>query len=68
MEFNLETAKKIWSDLGDIPVDEDDNLDVDFHIKECGTTFEKGTDVTEIWHWFEDTFNISVAKDLMNLE
>ncbi len=68
MEFTLEIAKKLWDQLGDIPVDEDDNLDEDFIIANgSDTVFEKGTDKFEVWHWFEDTFDISVAKDLMFL-
>lgn len=27
--------------------------------------FEDGTFREDIWHWFEETFNISVAVDLM---
>ena len=61
MKFDLETAKKLWAQLGDIPVTEDD----DFVIEEDGTVFEKGTDKFEVWHWFEETFDVSVATDLM---
>ena len=68
MKFDLNTAKKLWSELGDIPVTEDDDLDEDFIIKESNTVFEKGTDKFEVWGWFEETFNISVAKDLMGLD
>ena len=53
---------KLWGMLGDVCVNEDDEIDEDF------LHFEKGTDKFEIWHWFEETFNISVAKDLMFLE
>src|SRR3989344_4987293 len=58
---NLETAKALWSILGDVPVNEDDELDDNFLL------FEKGSDKFEVWHWFEDKFDISVAKDLMNI-
>ncbi len=68
MKANLNTAKKLWSDLGDIPVDENDNLDDNFNIEGFDTVFTKGTDKFEVWHWFEETFNISVAKDLMGLK
>ena len=61
--YILEVAESLWSALGDIPVNEDDELDEDFI--NCFNTFEKGTDKTEVWHWFESTFNLSVAKDLM---
>ena len=26
-----------------------------------------GTHREDIWHWFEETFNVSVAEDLMGL-
>jgi hypothetical protein len=29
--------------------------------------FEIGTPNTEIWLWIEEEFDVSVAKDLMNL-
>jgi hypothetical protein len=54
--------KALWNLLGDKPTDEDGNL------WEWFLDFEIGTDREEIWHWFEETFNISVAEDLMNLK
>jgi len=62
-----EVARTLWDELGDIPVNEDDELEVDF-ITHNGTRFEKGIDKFEVWHWFEDVFDISVAKDLMYLD
>lgn len=72
-------AKKLWVEFGDIPVDETGELlDETWTIEnglapsESGrcstTTFEKGTDREYVWYWFEETFNISVATDLMCLE
>ena len=58
----LEKAKELWEELGDIPVNDQEEIDESF------LDFEIGTDMYEIWHWFEETFNVSVAKDLMNLE
>jgi hypothetical protein len=63
----IEVAKKLWKELGDIPVNEDNDLDADF-VTHNGTIFEVGTDKFEVWNWFEDNFNISVAKDLMMLD
>jgi len=57
----MEKAKKLWEELGDIPIDENESIDVAWHI------FPKGTDRVEIWQWFEKEFNLSVAKDLMCL-
>jgi len=58
----LDVAKYLWRILGDIPTDEngvDGNIDEDF------IHFEKGEPVYDIWHWFQETFNISVVEDLM---
>jgi len=56
---NIEKAKKLWEELGDIHVN--DNLE----IEKAFLHFEMGTDCTDIWHWFEDEFDLSVAEDLM---
>ena len=55
-------AKRLWEQLGEIPVNKDDE------IEKCFLHFKEGTEKTEIWHWFEDKFDLSVAKDLMHLE
>lgn len=58
----LECAKCLWSALGNTPVNDDSEIEVAF------LHFESGTDCHDIWHWFEDEFNVSVATDLMNLK
>ena len=68
MKKDLALAKELWERLGDIPTNEEEELDEDFGIPELGMGFETGVDMYEVWHWFEETFNISVAKDLMNLD
>ena len=50
---------KLWEELGDISIDKDECIEQKFH------SFEIGTERSEIWYWFEETFQISVAKDLM---
>ena len=55
-------AERFWERLGNIPVNEEDELDEPF------LSFKKGTDKFEVWHWFEETFDVSVAKDLMGLQ
>ena len=52
-------AKHLWEKLGDIPTDEDDCIEEPWHI------FPVGEDRYAIWHWFESTFDLSVAEDLM---
>ena len=61
--FQLHHIRELWQQLGDIPLEyNSDNIDVEWHH------FPKGTNRFDIWHWFEDTFNISVAIDLMGFE
>ena len=59
-ETNLEAAKRLWEELGDIPLEENSD-----NIVEPFLHFEAGEDRFEIWSWFEETFDVSVAKDLM---
>ena len=56
---NLERAKRYWAKLGEVPVNEDGEIEEPF------MHFIEGTDREEIWGWFEETFKVSVAKDLM---
>jgi len=57
----METIKEIWNELGNVPVNIDDEIEEDFYIKDKEITFEKGTDKFEIWHWIEDTYNIRIV-------
>jgi hypothetical protein len=52
----LKECDELWENLGDVPVNESEEIEEDF------LHFEKGTDVYEIWHWFEETYNISVGR------
>jgi len=38
----------LWGKLGDVPIDENEDIEVDFHI------WEKGTDRMELWRWFDN--------------
>lgn len=49
--------KLLWQKLGDVPVNDDGELEEKF------LHFEEGTDREEIWSWFEETFNISVGAE-----
>ncbi len=62
VEKTVTEAKRLWAELGDIPINEDEEIDIDWHI------FSKGTDRQEIWHWFENEFDLSVADDLMGMK
>ena len=56
-------VKDLWQCLGDVSFDP---------VSECITqpwgSFKKGTHREEIWHWFEETFNVSVGRDLIGHE
>ncbi|MBE0420151.1 hypothetical protein EI165_08440 [Pseudoalteromonas nigrifaciens] len=57
-------AKDLWAQLSDIPTDADGvdgGLDASFYH------FPKGTQVYEVWAWFEVEFGISIQSDLMCL-
>ncbi len=55
--MKYEKLLKLWKQLGNIPVTNDDEIDMPF------LHFDKGTDKMTIWHWFEEQNpNFSVGK------
>ena len=56
---NMKEARKLWNDLGNIPVNKNEEIDESF------LHFSIGTSIYEIWHWFEDECNLSVHDDLI---
>lgn len=54
MDLGDEDIEKLWKDFGDIPINDDDEIDVDFHF------WEKGTDKMEIWHWFDENHSTGI--------
>lgn len=57
-----EYIKDLWLEFGDIPMNPKTEC-----IEEEWNGFTTGTHREEIWKWFEGTYGISVAKDLMGL-
>ncbi len=55
-----EVAQALWDNLENVCVDKGENIDQDW------LTFEKGCETSEIWHWIEEAFDVSVAN-LMGL-
>lgn len=51
------TVEELWETLEDVPMDIYTEC-----IDEPWLHFPKGTHREDIWHWFEDTFKISVAE------
>ena len=50
------TVEELWKQLGDIPVNEDGEIEANY------LRFSVGTDREDIWDWFEDFFGISVTS------
>lgn len=55
----MEDIKDVWDEFGDVPMNPDTE-----RIEVAWREFPAGTHREEIWHWFEETFHISV-HDLM---
>lgn len=51
-------VQSLWAELNNVPVSDDGFIDEAFR------GFPKGTDLHDIWHWIEKTFDVSV-HDLM---
>ena len=59
--YIMDSIRMLWKDFGDVPIDPvTECIEVAWH------GFAPGTHREVIWKWFEDTFQISVAEDLMN--
>jgi len=63
LSFWKETyIRKLWEEFGNTPINPDtEEIEIEWN------GFSAGTHREDIWHWFEETFNISVAEDLMGL-
>lgn len=46
-KYTDEDLEKLWEEFGNIPIDENDNIDQDFYM------WRKGTYKFDIWHWFD---------------
>ena len=50
-----EALEKMWDELEDVPVDENECIDIDWH------GWSKGTHREEIWHWFDERHSKGVG-------
>lgn len=48
--------KKLWEELGDIPVNDMGEIEKPF------LHFEEGSDREDIWTWFEEKFNVTLGE------
>ena len=60
---DMDLVKELWKDFGDVPVEYPEDRPA--YIDEDWGLFNKGTQVMDIWKWFEEAFCLSVAEDLM---
>lgn len=51
--------EKLWDELEDVPIDENECIDIDWR------NWSKGTHREEIWHWFDEQHSKGVGW-LMN--
>lgn len=57
---DISAVKDLWDEFGDVPMDPETEC-----IESPWRKFPSGTHREVIWHWFEDTFHVSVAEDLL---
>jgi len=58
---NIKQALKVWEALGELPINDNSTIEKPF------MHFEEGTDVHDIWHWIENTYDVSIVMDLMEV-
>ena len=51
-----EDLENLWEIFGDIPINDDDQIEEDF------LGFEKGTNRFDVWHWFDERYPGGVIK------
>ncbi len=51
----------LWREGKDTPFDEDENIDVDWHI------WKRGTNRYETWHWFDENHSKGVGWLMENI-
>lgn len=56
-------VKDLWLEFGDLPMNPDTEcIEVEWH------GFEEGTHREEIWHWFEEKFNVRVYDLIYSID
>lgn len=60
-EFHSRPVNEVWALLGDVPVNDNGEIEIPF------MGFPVGTDREDIWHKIEEVFDVSVAS-LMGLD
>ena len=60
--FDEKEVEKLWGFLGEMPVNDDDEIEEDF------LDFQEGTHKEEIWHWFDEVYPDGVRRLMMKGE
>nr|DAN25940.1 MAG TPA: hypothetical protein [Caudoviricetes sp.] len=59
MKIDFEKIQEMWEEFEDIPIDEDECIEVQFY------NWEVGTNRYDIWHWFDEYCPNNLHDDLM---
>lgn len=54
--------EKLWNDLGDIPINENEEIEEPFLF------FDEGTLREDIWKWFDENYSKGVVYLMYNVE
>ena len=60
-KYSDEELKGFWAEFGNVPINEDDEIDTDFYF------FSAGTERMEIWQWFDMKFSKGVADPVQSV-
>lgn len=66
MARRIKEALEIWERLDDVCINDEGEIDADFQATD-NKTFGAGEEVTVIWHWLEETYEVAIAVDLMGI-
>ena len=65
-KVDMAFVKELWDLFGKVPINPDtERIESWWGSPLWNNSFRPGTHREEIWNWFEETFDISVTKDLM---
>lgn len=55
--MKVEDLKRLWKKFTDVPINNNDEIEEDFHF------WEKGTCRFDIWHWFDEKLPNGLVVD-----
>lgn len=61
-DARLAVARVLWQSLSDVPVCNTHDVE---SLEEPFLHFNSGALVHDVWHWFENEFDLSIGKDLL---